>query len=146
MLSWWHSLSIMSNLVAMATWGVVVLGILSIIFGWRQTKLQEQVYAAEREKTNRKITELQPKPLKDRIITYLDAVDPQILQLAKEGRRQFQIRIMTNAQVTELQQLCKEDRKHAYIIWVETGNVMIGTGGAGTQGGIGFSVTDELLK
>ena len=79
-------------------------------------------------------------------MTYLNALNPQILELAKTGQRKFQVQIMTDAQVADLQRLCEEDSKRQFVVWTPTTNIMIGTGGSGTQGGIRFAITDELLK
>ena len=139
------SLSILNTLLQWVAIGSMTLGLMaaigSVFVGNEIGRRQERAQIEAKQK----IAELQPKPLKDRVLAYLNALSPQILELAKKGQREFQPRIMTDAQVADLQRLCAEDTKGQFIIWTPTTSVMIGTGGSGTQGGIRFSITDELL-
>ena len=152
MLSWWSSLRAISILNTIAQWSVVGLGAIVLVLTWRQSSLQDQARADEKRtsdkaltEANQKIAELQPKPLKDRLLAYLNHLDPQILQVARATKeRVFQPRLMTNAQIADLQRFCAEDAKGQFIRQIPTRNVILG--GDGMQGGIRFSITDELLK
>ena len=156
MFSWWYSLRVIKILVNFAIWSIAVLGIVAVILGKRQTTLQDQEQVAEKVRTKKaiaeaqqEIIELQPKPLKNRILAYLNALNPQILELAKTmGQREFQISTMTDAQVADLQRLCAEDSNGQFIAWIPGTFTLTNLGdGKGTKRGqIKFSITDELLE
>jgi len=92
---------------------------------------------------NKKITDLQPKPLKIRVRDFLSRLDSRCLAAVTNGQREF-YGTFTTAQLSELQSLCAEDSAGILIKQVETGNIIIP--GDGRQGGIKFVVTDELLR
>jgi len=90
------------------------------------------------------IAELRPKPLKERILIYLDVLDPQILELARTtGQRKFE-RLLTQAQVVELQKFYEEDKRKQYI--EEPGPTLIALiNRSDTKNPARFTITDELV-
>ena len=92
---------------------------------------------------HQKIAALQPKPLKVRILDYLNRLDSRAIAAAKAGQREF-VGTFTTAQLSELQALCAEDVAGMFIKQIETSNIIIP--GAGKHGGIKFVITDDLLK
>ena len=162
-MSWWNSLSDVSKWHTFAEWSLAVLAALTAILviaalclNSRQGVLQNLEAAAEKQRSdaalaeaNRRISELEPRPLPDRVIAFLNHLDPNILSMARQsGQRPFpvQIQTMTDAQLADLQRLCHEDASGQFIVWIPSTNIIIGQGGPGTQGDIRFSITDELLR
>lgn len=93
-----------------------------------------------------KIAELQPKPLKDRVVMFLNALSPENLKVAKAmGTRTFK-GSLNHAQIAELQKLCEEDKEGRFIKR-EPAKAAIGvTGNGQTIYSVRFTVTDELVK
>ena len=92
---------------------------------------------------HQRISDLQPKSLKVRVITYLQRLDPRIMEAAQSGQRTFS-GTFTTAQLAELQSLCSEDPRGTYISIVPTTSIIIP--GPGQHGDIRFSITDALLQ
>lgn len=152
MLSWWNSLQTINLLNTIAQWSIVSLGAIVLVLTWRQSHLQGQVRADEKQtadkalaEANQKLIELQPKPLKDRILAFLDALDPQIVAQAKTGKNHTFEKNLTHAQNTDYQTLCEEDQGGRYIIR-GTPEIMIGGFGGQLKYPAKFTITDELVK
>ena len=90
-----------------------------------------------------KIAALQPKPLKERVLIWIDTLDNRVNQAARQGQRVFEI-VMTYAQISELQRLCTEDQEARYIRQLATGNTIIGRG-LGEDISARFEVKDALF-
>jgi hypothetical protein len=139
--------SFLSNLNTWLQWisvlsiGLGLLAAIGLLFVSSETGRRQEQQLAE---ANKKIAHLQPKPLKDRVLIYLTGLDANIMEAAKQGRREFEMP-MTFAQLSEMQRLCAEDRDGTYIREIKTTNTMINQGSGGV-GGIRFAITDELLK
>jgi|RhiMethySRZTD1v2_1073278.scaffolds.fasta_scaffold162851_1 hypothetical protein len=127
--------------ISVLSLGLGLVAAIGLIFVSGETGRRQERQLAE---ANKKIIDLQPKPLKDRVLIYLSALDARILEAAKQGRREFEIP-MTFAQLSEMQRLCVEDRDGTYIREIKTTNTMFNQGSGGV-GGIKFAITDELLK
>ena len=127
--------------ISVLSLGLGLVAAIGLIFVSGETGRRQERQLAE---ANKKIIDLQPKPLKDRVLIYLSALDARILEAATQGRREFEIP-MTFAQLSEMQRLCVEDRDGTYIREIKTTNTMFNQGSGGV-GGIKFAITDELLK
>lgn len=105
----------------------------------RRIEAEKRLAAAEEE-----ITNLRPKPLKERVLIWLGGLDPRVMLTAKQGKRVFE-ESMTEAQKADLQHLCAEDGEARYIIEQQVGTTRLG-GGLGRDTNARFTVTEELLK
>ena len=173
--SFWNSLSIVNLIKTLAQWIVAIGAVIALVFSMRASALKEKFDAKKDKKDFNEKTQLKtsidsarneaeslkvqlvdankriektenvvkPKPLKQRIVNYLNKLDSKIIPAARNGQREF-FGNFTFSQIAELQSLCKEDKNGSFIKYIETTNIIMNK--PGTQGGIGFAITDKLLK
>ena len=85
--------SFLSTLNTLLQWisvlsiGLGLVAAIGLIFVRGETGRRQARQLAE---ANKKIIDLQPKPLKDRVLIFLSVLDARILEAAKQGQREFE--------------------------------------------------------
>ena len=92
---------------------------------------------------HRKIEALQPKPLKVRVIDFLNRLDPKIIPALRNGQTEFGGQL-TYAQLAELQNLTHEDSAGQFIIYIPSSNFIMNE--PGKIGDQRFRLTPEVAK
>lgn len=118
------------------TFATPLLGLLkkSLDDRWK-TQMQEQVAVA--------LKASQPKPLKDRVVDFLNRLDPKIIPAIRSGQTDFG-GSLTYAQLGELQSLAHEDSGSVFIIYLPSTNLIMNQ--PGKVGDQRFRVLPSILK
>ena len=92
------------------------------------------------------IAKLQPKPLRERLVSLLDEIDPKIIPALRQGERTFDRRDVAVAQYAELQQVAREDGAERFITVINDTNLFMGTGSEGVTHRVRFTLDPSLLE
>ena len=125
----------------------ITLPILGGICGWLSFEMNDTVTHRKDVETQQQIAEAKaaalPKPLKIRLIAFLDSLDKRIMPALAAGQTKFR-GDFTPAQFSDLQRLSSEPDAAAYILFHPSS--MIGIGMGGQVNPAEFELNPSLLK
>jgi hypothetical protein len=128
-------------------WGLVVIGAiitaLSLIIRGQIDSLNKTENAVREQKILALETATRPVPFRDRLITQLNAISPQILMDLKTGHTNFEGDFKLS-HIADLQRLSSEPGAPAYITFRETGRHTVSTWG--TTNSAEFTLNPSLLN
>ncbi len=140
----WHVLSILQA----ASWliGAIVTG--GFMFANLRVNRDDRIKAFEKDQQSQiKIAQLEEvtrtKPLKERVVLFLNKLDPTIIPALKNGKSDFMLR-PTHAQASDLQSLTAEDVNGTFITFLPSTNVILDGSGRVTE--MGFRLTPAVAQ
>ena len=128
-------------------WGLVVAGAIvtaiSLIIGRQVDRLNKAESAAREQKIIALESATRPKPIRDRIITQMNVISPQIIEALRDGITKGSGDLPLHV-IADLQRLADEPGAAAYISVRQTGVMKITT--IGQLNGVEFTLNPSLLK
>jgi hypothetical protein len=113
--SLWHSPEVVDKISTSLNWSIAALGVLVLVFGGRSSYLQSKAANAQADRIAELEEKTKPIPLNVRIVTFLDSLDPRIVEGVKNGIY-MSGGAVSPYQLTELQKLATEDKEQMYMI------------------------------